>query len=125
MSWLEDLLTRRRTTRSFAPGPLGRDDLAALLWAAHGDTGDGHRTSPPAHALHPVTVTVVAGNVQRLDPGIHVHDPGRGGLEVLLAGDHRASVAEATLADGDWVRTAPALQLLTADIAAANEHFAD
>lgn len=77
-----------------------RDDLAALLWAAHGDTGDGHRTSPSAHALHPVTVAVVAG-------------------------DLRATVAETTLVDADWVRVAPALLLLTADLAAANAHFAE
>ena len=78
-----------------------RDDLAALLWAAHGDSGDGHRTSPSAHALHPVRVTVI------------------------VADDLRAAVAGTTLVDADWVRVAPALLLLTADIAAANEHFAE
>ena len=100
MSPLEDLLSRRRTTRSFAAGPLRRDHLDALLWAARGVGGEGHRTVPSAHALHLVQVTVVDG-------------------------DHRASVAATTLVDGDWVRTAPVLLLLTADLAAANAHFAE
>ena len=125
LSPLEELLAKRRTTRSFGGRPISWGDLAAILWAAHGGSGEGHRTSPSAHTLHPVTVTVVAGDVDGENPGVHVHDPDSGSLRTVVEGDHRATVAAATLADSEWVRTAPVLLLLTADIGSANEHFAE
>ena len=97
---LQELLRRRRTNRAFAERPLSRDDLGSLLWAACGETGDGHRTSPSAHALQLVTVSVVDE-------------------------EHRAGAAATSLVDEDWLRTAAVLLLLSADLSAANEHFAD
>ncbi len=97
---LQELLRRRRTSRTFAERPLGRDDLASLLWAACGETGDGLRTSPSAHALQLVTVSVIDG-------------------------DDRASVSATSLVDEDWLRTAAVLLLLSADLSSATEHFAE
>lgn len=124
-SALDALLAQRRTTRSFASDTLGRDALLAILWSAHGHSGDGHRTTPSAHALHLVGVTVVAGAVEGVSPGVHVHDPERGQLDPVLSGDHRDTVAAAALVDAAWLRTAPALLLLTADLEAARAHFAE
>lgn len=124
-SALEVILARRRTTRSFSSDRLEQDALRAILRAAHGHSGDGHRTAPSAHALHLVGVTVVAGAVDGLSPGVHVHDPERGRLDPVLSGDHRDTVADAALVDAAWLRTAPSLLLLTADLAAANAHFAE
>ena len=49
---VEKALTGRRSTRSFAERPLTRQDVAQLLWAAQGITGErGFRTAPSAGAL--------------------------------------------------------------------------
>lgn len=124
-SALQVLLAQRRTTRSFSSNALGHDALLAILWAAHGHSGDGHRTTPSAHALHLVRVTVVAGAVEGVSPGAHVHDPGAGRLDPVVSGDHRDTVAAAALVDAAWLRTAPALLLLSADLDAARAHFAE
>lgn len=119
------LLARRRSTRSFAPSPLSIEELGTLAWAAQGSVGGGRRTTPSAHALYPLTLTVVAGAVESLEPGGYRYDPQRHGLVPVAAGDRRHSVAACTLADRDWVRDAAALLLLSADIDEVNAHFAE
>lgn len=120
-----DLLARRRSTRSFARSPLSSEQLGALAWAAQGAVGGGRRTTPSAHALYPLTLTVVAGAVESLEPGGYRYDPQRHGLVPVAAGDRRHSVAECTLADRDWMCDAAALLLLSADIGGVNAHFAE
>lgn len=122
---LRRLLEQRRSTRRFAPRPLAVAHLADLAWAALGHTADGRRTRPSAHALYPLTLTVVAGDVDGLQAGIHRYVPERHALAVVDTGDHRESVAGTTLVDRDWVRRAPALLLLSGDLDQAVAHFAD
>lgn len=122
---LRALLMRRRTTRSFGPAPLALTDLALVVWAAQGRTDDGHRTAPSAHALHPLALTVIAGAVDGLATGVHRYDARRHALSPVADGDHRERVAATTLADVDWLRSAPVLLLLSADVAAVNRHFAE
>ncbi len=121
---LGGLLGRRRSTRDFAVRPLSSARLADLAWAAQGRTADGRGTCPSAHARYPLTLTVVAGHVEGLEAGIHRYVPERHALAPVAGGDHRDLVAGTTFADGDWLRRAPALLLLSGDLDAASAHFA-
>jgi SagB-type dehydrogenase family enzyme len=116
---------RRHSTRSFASRPLNITQIALVAWAAQGRTTDGHRSCPSAHALYPLTLTVVAGSVEGLDDGAYRYDADRHVLALVAGGDHRDRVARTTLADHGWLRHAAALLLLSGDMNAATQHFAD
>lgn len=123
-SRLGPLLERRRSVRSFGSG-LGVAGLAALLWSGYGCRADEGRVVPSAHALYRLAVTVVAGEVDGLDPGVFGYSPAGHGLSTGSAGDHRAAVAKTTLVDQQWVGLAPALLLITAEVDVLNEDFAE
>lgn len=122
---LGSLLLRRRSTRSFGSRPLGLTDIARLAWAAQGRTCGERRSVPSAHALYPLTLTVVAGHVNGLAAGVYRYDAERDVLTLVADGDHRDRVAGTTLADRAWLRQAAVLLLLSGDLAAAARHFAD
>jgi SagB-type dehydrogenase family enzyme len=122
---LDFLLTQRRSSRSFGSQPLSLAHLAFVAWAAQGRTNGGRRVCPSAHALYPLTLTVVAGNVDGLLAGAYTYEADRHLLVFVVAGDQRDAVARTTLADHDWLCRAAALLLLSGDLDAANEHFAD
>ncbi|MDF4253755.1 SagB/ThcOx family dehydrogenase [Streptomyces sp. WMMB303] len=119
------MLIKRRSTRSFAPRPLSIGHVALMVWAAQGRTTGERRTSPSAHALYPLTLTAVAGSVDGLAPGAYRYDAERDVLTLIADGDHRDRVAGTTLADHLWLRQAPVLLLLSGDLEAATQHFAD
>ncbi|MET8680049.1 SagB/ThcOx family dehydrogenase [Streptomyces sp. NPDC004647] len=119
------MLIRRRSTRSFASRPLSIDQVAVVMWAAQGRTAGGRRSCPSAHALYPLTLTMVAGNVDGLAAGTYRYDAERHVLAPVADGDHRDRVAGTTLADHDWLRQAAVLLLLSGDMDAATQHFAD
>ncbi|MEU1985556.1 SagB/ThcOx family dehydrogenase [Nocardia sp. NPDC019395] len=122
---LGSLLWRRRSSRSFAGRSLGLDALASIVWAAQGRTADGHRVCPSAHALYPLTLSVVAGNIDNLAAGVYSYDADHDRLRLITVGDHRDVVAGTTLVDYEWLRQAAALLILTGDIDSADRHFAD
>lgn len=134
------LLARRRSTRAFGPQPLGLGQLALLAWAAQGrtaseatawdaagTTAEVRRTCPSAHAMYPLTLTVIVGSggVDGLAAGVYDYESDRHALTLTTSGDHRGPVAATTLADGGWLRHAPALLLLSGDLDGATRHFAD
>jgi SagB-type dehydrogenase family enzyme len=112
---LEQALTLRRSTRSFADTPLAFDDVAQLLWAAQGitETRRGFRTAPSAGALFPLEAYVVAGNVEGLDPGVYRYLPREHTLLPVKAGDMRNALYNNALRQGP-VRTASAVFCLSA-----------
>ncbi|WP_405748431.1 SagB/ThcOx family dehydrogenase [Streptomyces sp. NBC_01411] len=116
---------QRRSTRSFAARPLSIAQVALMVWAAQGQTTGERRSCPSAHALYPLTLTVVAGNVDGLAAGAYRYDAERDVLTLIADGDHRDRVAGTTLADHAWLRQAAALLLLSGDLEAAAQHFAD
>lgn len=57
---LDDVLARRRSTRSFSGAPLDEGAVGQLLWAAQGVTSDdGKRTAPSAGARYPIQLFAV------------------------------------------------------------------
>lgn len=121
---LWETLAQRRTTRTFAPGPLLAEELSLVLRYTFGCRGysrvaDGiavlSKTSPSGGALHPTEVYVLARDVEGVEPGLYHYSAERHELELLvrLAPDEAGSLA-AELASGQpFVRDAPALFLLT------------
>ncbi|WP_346093785.1 SagB/ThcOx family dehydrogenase [Streptomyces olivaceiscleroticus] len=116
---------RRRSTRRFGTQSLSIVQVALLARAAQGRTTGERRSCPSAHALYPLTLTVVAGKVDGLAAGIYQYEPERDALTLIADGDHRDRVAGTTLVDHAWLREAAALLLLSGDLEAAVQHFAD
>ncbi|UCE30486.1 MAG: SagB/ThcOx family dehydrogenase [Burkholderiales bacterium] len=105
---LERALDERRTVRSFGVTPLSLQAVGQLLWAAQGvTTPDGLRTAPSAGALYPLELTLVAGAVSGLQPGLYRYRPATHALAPLGAGDRRAALAGAAL-NQTWLQQAPA-----------------
>ncbi len=119
------MLMRRRSTRRFGTQPLSIAQVALMARAAQGRTTGERRSCPSAHASYPLTLTVVAGKVDGLAAGIYQYEPERDALTLIADGDHRDRVAGTTLVDHAWLREAAALLLLSGDLEAAVQHFAD
>lgn len=122
----DELLRRRRTNRNFAREALPRHAIDRLLWAAQGVTHeDGRRTAPSAQALHPIRLSVTAGNISGLEAGIYearANNPTR--LELRVAGDHRWRLKQAALDDQPWIATAAAVISVCANLATSAQAFA-
>lgn len=94
---LEQALARRRSHRTFADEPIDVGQLAQLLWAGQGVTGQyGGRTAPSAGGIHPLQLHVVAGHVDGLQPGVYRYNAGEHGLQELAEGDQRHTLRDAT-----------------------------
>lgn len=120
---LRDALAARRSVRDFTPQPLPRETLRRLIWAAQGVTGDdGKRTAPSAHALHPLRLRLVAGNVEGLETGLYDVDEEQAAT-LLKAGDLRPALQSAALEEQPWVGQAAAILAFCADMEAVTRHF--
>ncbi len=114
----EEALTIRRTVRSFAPTALTLSQLSKLLWAAYGisDSREGKRTAPSAGALYPLDIYVAVGKggVGGLESGVYHYLPVRHALEIIVSGDRRGEVAQASLWQM-WMAEAPIMVIITAE----------
>jgi SagB-type dehydrogenase family enzyme len=89
-------------------------ELSHLLWAAQGISGaEGRRTVPSAGALYPLEVSVVAGNVSGLQPGIYVYKPERHELLKIIDGDKRDELSRAARGQS-VIRSASAVLVISA-----------
>jgi SagB-type dehydrogenase family enzyme len=101
---LEETLFKRRSARDYTAEALRLDEVSQLLWAAQGITSEwGGRTAPSAGGLYPLTVYLVAGNVENLAAGVYRYDPDGHELVMVKEGDFRAEMAAASL-DQSWVK---------------------
>lgn len=120
---VEKALSSRRSVREFAHGPLTLAEVSQLLWAVQGMSDPaGLRTAPSAGALYPLEVYLVAGGVASLDSGIYKYDPRRHGLRLTTAGDRRAELAAAALAQ-DWIGDAAAVLVIAAVFARTSAKY--
>ena len=121
---LSPLLTERRSVKALTDEPLVLAEVASMLRHAAGVDGAGRPTYASARAQYLVSVTLVAGDVVGLRPGAYRYLGERHALRTRALGDLRAQVAAATV-DARWLADVPALLVLSADLAAANDHFAE
>jgi putative peptide maturation dehydrogenase len=119
------LLSERRTTRSFEPAPLTREELSLVLYytfGCHGfvRAGDGivllKRTSPSGGSLHPVEVYPLVVSVEGIVAGLYHYRADRHALDLVdpldsnSAGERRVEFA----AGQTYLATAPVLLIMTA-----------
>jgi SagB-type dehydrogenase family enzyme len=98
---LHDVLSLRRSVRSFSGKNLSNEHIGQILWAGQGRTSpEGYRTAPSAGATYPLEVHVLDKN------GVFRYDASRRALERLAAEDRRARLQRAAL-DQSCVGCAP------------------
>ncbi len=118
---VEKALEERRSIRSFGKEGLTLDEVSQLLWAAQGVTDDkGHRTAPSAMARYPLQVYLLAGNVTGLPSGVYHYSPQGHNLTVITQGKID-EYYNATAGFEAWIKTAPAIFVITGDLSSTNQ----
>jgi SagB-type dehydrogenase family enzyme len=93
---VEEALARRRSVREFSDKSINVKEVAQLFWAAQGITSEkGKRTAPSAGALYPLSVYLVAGDVDGLSRGVYRYRPKGHAVVKVKGADQRAKLAEA------------------------------
>ena len=120
------VLKNRRSIRDYLPVPLPLQDLANLLWATQGITGDSsspwYRTAPSAGALHPIDTYLVIHQVKDLDPGIYSLRLPEFSLKMEKSGDFSQQIAHAAL-DQQMARSAAVVFVWVAVIARSRQKY--
>jgi len=98
---LDDAIKSRKSVREFTGEPLGKDQLAYLLWASTGiqrkERGYKFRTAPSAGALYPIETYLVVNNVADLQQGVYHYSIQNHALDQLQLGTFRRTIADAAL----------------------------
>lgn len=111
---LEELLWRRRSVREFVRRPLSLQHAAQVLWAGQGITDRiGLRTAPSAGGLYPLELFLVAGDITGLPAAVYRYHPQGHELGLLVLGDRRRGLAEATFGQ-QFIAEAAATLLIAA-----------
>ncbi len=103
-----EALIRRRSVRRYFRTPLSLEDLALLLFAAQGITGEVGRyllrTAPSAGALYPIETYLCVNRVEGLPPGLYHLEVQDFVLEELALGEFGEALAEASLSQPQCAR---------------------
>lgn len=111
---MERALVSRHSLREFSPRAVTIGQAGQLLWAGQGlVSDDGRRTAPSAGARYPLSLVLIAGDVEGIEPGVYRYEPGSHRVTQLHAGDVRVELAAAALGQ-DWMAGAPAIIAIAA-----------
>ncbi len=122
---LEESIARRRSVRTYEPGPLTEEEVSQLLWAAQGITGDnGFRAAPSGGATYPLETYLIAGNVTGIEAGLYHYVPDSHSLSLVKEGDLRAELSEAALGQ-PCIRDSAAVVVLTAIYGRTTDRYGD
>lgn len=111
---LASAIDRRRSLRDYADRPLTVAELAWLLHAAAGITGDGGlRAAPSAGAQYPIETYVAVTRVDGLEPGIYHYAPYEHALGLVRPGSFGGDLMLAALGQ-EFVGEAPMVIVLSA-----------
>lgn len=98
----EAAISRRRSTRDYAPAPMSQAELSRLLFLTGGISadrwGNARRTAPSSGALYPIEVYAVVHRVDGIEPGIYHYAYREHALEVVRVGDFRSQVVDQAIA---------------------------
>lgn len=120
---IEEALKKRRSIRLYKNLPLTLQEVAQLLWAAQGITSNNQfRTAPSAGALYPLEIYLIAGNVEKLSPGIYHYAPITHSLQKLKEGDIRTQLAEAAM-DQEAIKFGAADIVITAIFSRSTQKY--
>lgn len=123
---LAQAIANRRTQREFSQQAVSLQVVQRLLWAAYGVSEDGgKRTSPSAHALHPLRIYACAGRVEGMEPGVYAVASNAQDMSLHIDHDVRADLETAALEGQPWIGNAAGIITICADMVAATSAFAD
>ncbi|MCK4672169.1 MAG: SagB/ThcOx family dehydrogenase, partial [Candidatus Aegiribacteria sp.] len=106
---IEEAIESRRSIRTFGSESISLTELARLLHSAQGITSDyGFRAAPSAGATFPLSVFVIAENVDSLEAGIYMYEPSNESLTAVRMGYFLDELSDAALGQ-TCVRNAPAV----------------
>jgi SagB-type dehydrogenase family enzyme len=117
-------IAERRSCRDYSDAVVEQQQLARLLWAAQGTTGDtGQKAAPSAGAQYPLEIHVVASRVENVPMGVYRYQTSNSELECAIEADLQATLYEAALDEQSWVKQAALILVLVADFDAMQSHF--
>lgn len=118
---VEAAMQSRRSRRSFTEQPLTLQQLSQILWSLQGQTADwGGRTVPSAKSAYPLEITLVAKNVDGLEPGVYHYVSPDNALQQVISGVPTQFDEAAVQQAG---QTAPAVFYISADFNRMTEAF--
>lgn len=90
---LEDIINKRRSTRSFKPYKISLQEISQLLWAAYGisDKKNYLRTTPSAGATYPLEIYFL------IEGGVFHYLPLEHSIELIIKDDLRKELARFSL----------------------------
>lgn len=98
---LKEVVSRRRSVRTFSKKAVTLAQLSSMLWASAGITRRTanleYRAAPSAGALYPIETYLVANNVGGLEPGVYHYPVKRHVLEKIREGEFGKAAAGAAL----------------------------
>lgn len=118
------LLDARQSVRDYSSQPLSLAELSTLLWSAYGFQEDGGRTVPSAGAIYPMSIFVVATDVEGLDSGVYEYRADTHQVELLTGGDMRGELMAAALGQ-TAVGSSPVTVVVSGDPQRLRERYAD
>ena len=125
-STLAQVMASRRTQREFSSAAVPLQTMQRMLWAAYGVTDDGgNRTTPSAHALHPLRLYACAGRIEGVEPGVYAIAPDAQEMSLHIKQDVRAGLETAALEEQPWIGNSAGIITICADMMAATSAFAE
>lgn len=114
---LEEVFSRRRSQRNFAPEALSAAEIGQLLWAAQGITHpEGMRTAPSCGACYPLQLYVAD------ERGIQTYIPQTHALRRTVWGDRRDLLARSAY-EQTSLGTAPLMIVVTAQLDSLHHRY--
>lgn len=112
---VEDVIESRRSIRAYTSESLSLSELSRLLHSSQGITSErGFRAAPSAGATFPLSVFVIAENVDSLEAGIYAYVPSNESLTPIIMGHFLDELSNAALGQS-CVRNAPAVIAISAE----------
>ena len=115
---LGELIFYRSSVRDFEDKEVELEKVTEILWSTIGITLDGvtgpTRAAPSAGATNPLTIYLMAGQVEDLEPGVYKYRPEDNSLEIVAEGDRSQELAGAAL-NQQAIEIAPFSLVITAE----------
>lgn len=112
---IEEVIESRRSIRRYGSESLSLADLSRLLHSAQGITSEsGFRAAPSAGATFPLSILVIAENIDSLEAGIYKYEPSNESLTSIRTGYFLDELSDAALGQS-CVANAPAVIAITAE----------
>lgn len=83
-----EVLSKRKSSRTFSDKAISKSDMSDLLWAANGiNREDGKRTAPSAKNLQEIDIYLF------IKEGVYIYDFKNHALKLIIKGDYRKLIA--------------------------------